>query len=105
MPRSLQACAGKHGWRKIDRVWCTLLAIKRYEDTGHRWVLNPWDDQHAEYDLKAVAWSFLDTAAKDDPQLAGAILEAHVEAEAYVQRWRTEFIDKVERLKEQEVGL
>ena len=60
MPRSLQACAEKHGWMTVDRVWVTLLAVKSYEDLGHKWVINPWDEDYDEYDVKMKAWNFLD---------------------------------------------
>lgn len=38
-----RACAKKHGWKKIDRVWCTVLAVNAYQELGHKWVINPWD--------------------------------------------------------------
>jgi hypothetical protein len=99
MPRSLQACAGKHGWGTVDRVWSTLLAVAAYEDLGHKWVINPWDEDFAEYDMQMKAWNFLDMTAKDDPELAAAILDSQAEAGVVVEGWRVDFTDKVERFK------
>ena len=99
MPRSLQACAARHGWALVDKVWCTLLAVSTYEDIGHRWVVNPWDEDYVEFDIGLKAWSFLDVAANDDPALAAAILEARADAAVNVERWRTEFTECTERFK------
>jgi len=99
MPRSLQACAAKHGWRKIDRVWCTLLAVNAYDEMGNKWIINPWDLEYEEYDVYRKAWSFLDVAAKDDPVLAAVILESEVEAKARLRAWRDGFMGVTERFK------
>lgn len=99
MPRSLQACAANHGWSVVDRVWCTLLAVKAYEELGHKWVINPWDDEYYEYDMLVKAWSFLDMTAKDDPELAAAIIDSQAEAGINIENWRIDFTAKIERFK------
>ena len=90
----------KLNWRAVERIWCTLLAMRGCSHYGLTWVLNPWDDEFAEYDINQRGWAYLAKKVGDDQAIAHAVMSADAAADRAVGTWRVEHEDAMHALRD-----
>ena len=91
-PPALRACVDTLGHGVVDKIWVTLLAMEGCSQAGLVWVLNPWDDVFAEFDILQCGWTYVELRVKGDPQVAAAVLEAERAAKTCITEWREGFV-------------
>ena len=98
-PPSLRACVDKLGHGIVDKMWVTLLAMEGCSQAGLAWVLNPWDDVFAEFDILQCGWTYVELRVKGDPEVAAAVLDAERAAKRCVTEWREAFVAAIMALR------
>ena len=105
VPLELAKAARDVGWRRVERTWCTLLALAACEIYELGWVVNPWDESFEPYDIAQHGWTFVQkNLAGTSPEMADAVLRGRNAAKIAVTAWRESHSDAIEGLRERRIA-
>ena len=101
VPVELAKAARDVGWSRVERTWCTLLALAACEIYELGWVVNPWDESFEPYDIAQHGWTFVQkNLAGTSPEMADAVLRGRNAAKIAVTAWCESHSDAIEGLRE-----
>ena len=105
VPLELAKAARDVGWRRVERTWCTLLALAACEIYELGWVVNPWDESFEPYDIAQHGWTFVQkNLAGTSPEMADAVLRGRNAAKIAVTAWCESHSDAIEGLRERRIA-